>query len=299
VKKSLILFFCILIPINKLNGSDSPIDRKYLLGAAAIGMVAIPAYWYLQQYRLSADYQRRMNILIGNNKAFKAFVERYSPPLDLYNQWITQEQQIANYRTQFIKLKDFVIKGRNISRIINVARIKNYLKDKKYVMVDVPKKYIFLADNTWMIIAQEIHKTKEKISIDVEQIKELADLVNEFMFSDFEGSNIIMGEDGKLYLIDIEDKSFEPSRFLFSSDDRLCSNKIGILRQLRSYLKGAMTEPAEQWLNDYIESVKQRYRNSEQLCSTIFDRTDLDDDDIDTAAVKEYVEQLEASQSKK
>lgn len=274
-------------------------NQKYVFGAVALGMVSIPVYSYFKKLKnerrivallhdqLLADHKNRTIELIGNNQAFKKFVEKYSPPVKDLVGLIENERKIYDgYGTGSERF--FAKKGqlsRGLSRIINAERIRNYIKKRGYKYIDVPHKYIFLVGNEWYVIAEKVKTAAQWPRVSLEQIKELADVVAEMGFADFNEPNLVFTDKDKFTFWDIEDASFA-----FTSGKSFCLDKYHNLVRLGNYIgTDVLTQEALSWLEEKAKEFEEAYKQQpDLLCHKIFSRTDLDDPEIDIDGVKDY-----------
>lgn len=290
-------------------------DQKVLLGALAVGAVALPSYLYfkkqktlqtkknLEQIKLEQrnrekrkphiqniekelikalygpipatpevvdNYEQRKKEILENfflNRGgvknpeekiaeLKEFVTENSPPVKLYNKWISYEKAIYNDKYQDFET-DFWAKD-DLSRILNANLLKKYIEEKKFKYVDVPKKYIFFAGNKWKVMSQSIKNFdfKEKYTADKKQIEELLDIICKFGYWDFLGHNIVLdAESKKLFFIDTEDNAFLAAKIPDDEKRKIFSNAI---YDIKNHLAQALDETTNQLLDD---TAKNNYRN--------------------------------------
>lgn len=355
--KIVILFILMGIITININSSDSSYlpDKKYILGAAAVAALSVPAYYYYSKYRptqpeksvekketdkqcttifdrtdlddpgingdeikkyiqtkaprgahwrrffdrnleqeemkyikdkesverqgkripenktierlkeyMNMTHQERMEYwLNGAPESFKLFIQLYSPSPEVLQDWVMQEKTFYNHDASDkynASQEDFFVKNFDIFRIINARRIKNYIQQKNYMFVDVPKKYIFLTGDSWIVIAQKIKPLKDltNYKISEQAIDELSDIVTTMGFSDFGlGQNLIIGEDGKIWMIDVEKDAFNPL-----SDKGPCYNKYFNLIELKNSIDYLLDSKARELLDKKIADAYKAYRST-------------------------------------
>ncbi|HBS48016.1 TPA: hypothetical protein DEO28_02610 [Candidatus Dependentiae bacterium] len=117
--------------------------------------------------------------------------------------------------------------NRNISRVVGVNLISDYIKRKNFKHVMVPKKYLYhlpthsedLNDDNYVVFAEELQILSDGESetlfsqIDRHALKELKEIIKKFGYKDFSFDNIrITSNGGKITIIDTEQfKGFDTS----------------------------------------------------------------------------------------
>lgn len=236
------------------------------------------------------NHQKRMALAIGNDQNFQKFVEKYSPPVDVIKEWVQNEYFIYQDSQSSIKKyqpNKFLVKDCSISRIINAERLRKYIQEKKYTWIDVPKKYIFLAGNKWLVMADEI-KTKgdDCYTMPFEQFKELFDIVVTTGYRDFYNRNVeIELNDEKIYFIDTEDQAFAPSEF----DGNKLLEYIDHLEEYSIDMNTALSQEGVEWFELQKKGLIEKYTREPFTCTSIRSRKDLDDPTISTADVRKYI----------
>lgn len=284
-------------------------DKRCLFGAAALGIVAIPFYWYFNPKAraareinaLVADHQKRMKDLIRNNIEFEKFVIKYSPPCDLFRQLVVDEKKIYRNRTGYNeKSKEVFIEGYDVMSMINAERMRNYIKQKGFETVAVPRKYIFLVGDQWAVITERVNsKEFDKWRVVEQQIKELVDVVENLGYSHFDKPDLIIDTNDKFVFTNTANSVFKRD-LCFKHIDALWNYIFYTYNELNKYARSAynvrtlnpLTVEARTWLYNKIDTLK----SQNKMCNTVVDRADLDDPNIDMSAVKNRVQELKKTQ---
>lgn len=289
-------------------------DQKNLLVVAGLAAAGIGAYfWYRNTTNRAVqsqinNHQKRTLEESSKNSEFQKFVQKFSPPGDLLDVLVSNEQTI------YEKPRDFnnagyaiVAKGTDLSRIIIAHRMNNYIEKKKYTSVGVPKKYIFLAGDVWTVIAEKIDDRKDKRLVTLKQMQEAVDVVENMGYSDFDAKNLIFDKRGKIFFIDTEEESFvspigkyhfgqiEDSDLRDNDTTALCREKYMNLTYFEQYLKKSdhqQENAAQDFLVERIEKLEGQYENSKETYTKVTGRTDLDTYDVDMNALNAYIKPL-------
>lgn len=287
-------------------------DQKNLLVVAGLAATGIGVYlWYKNtanpavQSQLNNHHKRTL-AESSKNGEFQKFVQKFSPPGDLLDVLVSNEQTI------YEKPRDFntagyaiVAKGTDLSRIITTHRMNNYIEQKEYTSVGVPKKYVFLTGDVWTVIAERIDERKDKHSVTLKQMQEAVDVVENMGYSDFDAKNLIFDKRGKIFFIDTEEESFvspigkyqfgviEDSDLRDNDTAALCKEKHLNLKYFREYFNSHPQEKAAQdFLIQRIEKLEGQYENSKETYTKVTGRTDLDNHDINMNALNTYIKPL-------
>lgn len=107
-----------------------------------------------------------------------------------------------------ILTKNMCEKGNDIRRIINADRMRACIAQYKLNRLHVPYKYLVKKEDGYHVYAERIinHDPKEPLSLQV--VQQLTTLVEKTGYIDLHPGNIFFDEQGDVYLIDTEDRSF-------------------------------------------------------------------------------------------
>lgn len=282
-------------------------NQKYLLGIAGLATIGIGSYLWYKNTSIT-DHQKRTLKESSKNSEFQKFVQKFSPPSDLLDILVPNEQTI------YEKPRDFnnagyaiVAKGTDLSRIIIAHRMNNYIEQKNYTSVGVPKKYIFLTGDVWTVIAEKIDETKDKHPVTLKQMQEAVAVIENMGYSDFDAKNLIFDKRGKIFFIDTEEESFvspigkyhfgviEGTTLRDNDTKALCKEKSINLQYFDTYLNKcnySQSKDAHDFLIGRIEQLKGQYENSKETYTKVTGRTDLDTYDVDMNALNEYINPL-------
>ena len=145
-----------------------------------------------EQEQMEAQYFKRRSAYIGDNKAFQKFVDVYSPPAPLLSTLIRNEKEIYDRPLFHYRSDQIIAKGSReaVGRIILANRMRNYIQQKNFKFASAPQKYIFLAGDQWILIAQKIKRAQSPSPINLERIQELTDIATEFNFKDLHSAMV-------------------------------------------------------------------------------------------------------------
>lgn len=285
-------------------------SQRKALGAVTLGLITIPTYLYIQKKlqersksnqitRLVNDHEQRIkqfNDTIekqyggdkqnfsSDQKEFEKLVNEFSPSKTTLLKWIQDEREIYDWPSRYTqKSSDFYVKDEKVERVVNAAIIGNYIKEKKYKFVDVPKKYLFFAGDSWHVIAEKIPLLDDKdYKITIEQIKEVSDIVETMDYKDFFGINLIFGKNKKVFFIDTEDNAFDIGD---------CSNKYRNIQALKHYFRSRLSSSATEWLENRIKELAPQKDSTEQ-CGNVFSIKKLGS--INLELVENYLNKIKA-----
>jgi hypothetical protein len=241
---------------------------------------------------------------------FKKFTRKYAPPIEIEilleknKAYILRE--IAAYkriglqnhnhsiqeggRKIFVKigLGDFPdietnhakIINHSIERVINAARLRNCIEQKKLQRLMVPQKYIYKIDGMWVCVAEAVSPAPVDKPFTLEEVQEFATIAEETGYSDWHGGNVWRIDDGTIAIIDTEDRSFRWQRWEMTNTIAcICASK---------FFHNRMQPAARTWLrethnNGYLVSLVKNMSRHPLLPQT----SRFDDADIDFEAVKD------------
>jgi len=237
------------------------------------------------------DHQKRMDQFIGDDKEMKKFVEANSLPANEYKEFVKDEKKVyyrhvGVYNTpsqQYFLKGDSDVDG----RITNANRMNTYIEQKGYTTVAAPKKYIFLAGNQWITIAERIECTKSNEPLTLTQAQELTDVVTELGYSDLTfGENILQNNKGQSVTVDTERESFASPSWEYTYRDKALNGW-----NLRNYIYGRFgaTDEAKAWLDKTAGGLRAQYEHStERFVGRISDES-LDKHPVDTEVVHAHL----------
>lgn len=142
------------------------------------------------------------------------FLEQYAPPEDVIQSIDSHFELFISFTKPHIFLcngKLYYLKGQQISRLLNAIKLKDFITKNGLTSIDVAKKYIYPKNNTYLIVAQYIEEEDniDKKYITPTMMKELILLTENTRFADWKCfSNLIFAKNGKLTIVDTEDRSF-------------------------------------------------------------------------------------------
>lgn len=227
----------------------------------AINMITLYGLSESERYRLNLDELRN-------------FLHRYRCSQDI-------EEQLSNNSTShhFGPTSDgkFYLKDGNVSRLVNAIRLQRFMQDNGITGIDIPQKC--WSRRLHRVVSSAMpHMTIEKLKesgrkLTLEEVQKLVKIIEGTALNDLNYPNLCLSINGRLSLIDLEDKSF------FSS-----SIFAGVRRGLYKLSGWPMEVEAEEWLNKRYEEVEKieeakdwddRIRESLQ-CNTRYDDKDID-----------------------
>lgn len=187
------------------------------LKPVGLGVISFFAPEIKQEYQLKC-HKQRMDDYIGGNTELRSFIESYSLPTDVYEEFVKNEKEIYSqiplagatlYKNSWY-IKGYLDCG---ERILYAQRLKNYINKKGYTTITVPEKFIFLAGNKWITIAKAIKQPDTKITFSLLHAQELMNVATELGFYDSLDSyslltNIMQNDKGQSMIIDTEKRSF-------------------------------------------------------------------------------------------
>lgn len=216
----------------------------------------------------------------------KDFVQRYTPPSDILEQIIADEQEIIADTIGYNNRQDSIfIKDDNILRVLFASRMKNYIKQRKYQYVEVPRKYVVLIGEKLLVVAERIDGVPmNAATLNVEQIMQFADVVMAMGYKDIDAcinqyANIVV-YNNRFFFRDTEKVSF----CHFNENEP--QSRLDLLKNLAKSLTTygeQLTEDVRAWLEEalYLE-------NNEFASDSISTRTDLDDYALNYNEIESY-----------
>lgn len=142
------------------------------------------------------------------------FLEQYAPPEDVIQSIDSHFELFISFTKPHIFLcngKLYYLKGQQISRLLNAIKLKDFIRKNKLTHIDVAKKYIYYKNNSYLIVAKYIEEEDniDKKYITPTMMQELILLTENTRFADWKCfSNLIFAKNGKLTIVDTEDRSF-------------------------------------------------------------------------------------------
>lgn len=312
IKKALLLSLSIIHIIH--TGQEARISFTIPAVCILVATTIFGSYYVYHAYKsfitrsLLIEHLHKTNEESSKNNHFKKFVTIFSPPPALLEILVPHEKTLYENSMLFNRMRNNVLaKDTDLSRIIISQRMNNYIQQKEYLHVNVPKKYIFLTGDIWMVIAERIDSKKDPHTITLLQMQEAIDIVENLGYSDFDDINLITDSRGILFFIDTEEKSFispigkynwgiiEGSHLKDNDTEALCKEKYLNLMCFNNYLdkyKYIQEEAARQFLKNRIETLKNTYETSSVTYTKVTGRTDLDNSEIDSTALNKYIQLL-------
>lgn len=206
----------------------------------------------------------------SNVSEFEKFVHQFTPPEEIQRTIEANKKQIASILNKkegrhiaigvvlgspHDDTPNIVIKGNDISRIINAERIRTCIEKYNLNKLAVPKKYIYKCDDIRIVIAEHVEIDDTHRIFTLEEIQQLVKLTKKIGYVDWDDSNIIIDKNtNRVTFIDTEDCSFDLLDPSFSSRDRLI--------RLDNYLnfRGLIDNDTQLWLDHYLYGSPQRER---------------------------------------
>jgi len=191
------------------------------------------------------------------------FVEKYAPPL-----LTCKLIEGAKNHVKKDGVKGFRCKGKDITRVINAARLRQCIADKGLHCFRVPQKYIYPLDGELYVFAEEIEPAARTSKINAatlsfQEAKELAMIVEETGYRDLSLQNIMRDSKGIFVFIDTEDRSFSiPS----NTKENWC--QLAYLENLKAHTASIcqytdhrflLQDDAKQWLDERIAIHKKNH----------------------------------------
>jgi hypothetical protein len=164
------------------------------------------------------SYQIGESLGLDNYPEFKKFVQKFWPPqhiideIEKYKETIVTLHEVDRVRFPFGKFGDtypLFVKSKQIDRIINAYCLRKLIKKHNLTdVVGVPAKYIYNLDGEWLVFAECIDTDGTILYITEEIVERLIPLQEDACYLDLHSANIRV-KNGKVFIIDTEDRSFE------------------------------------------------------------------------------------------
>ena len=181
---------------------------KNLLRVIFIALYMISGIMYAaeqsKELDVSSDSGRMFLLEFENFYKKYALPDGIRPIFDRHFEECLESKMEACYHTPFF------IKDHKIERIINAARMHEFIKINNVQCFDVPHKYLYMSkDRKYHVIADTI-KAIPIGKMSLQEIHELVFLTTKTGYVDWHENNIVRRIfDKKLIIIDTEDRSFE------------------------------------------------------------------------------------------
>lgn len=205
------------------------------------------------------------------------FMKKYAPPSEIVmciEESIKESENLfyGKYCAGVKVLYGLYYKGPTVERVINAARLRNYIQEKKINdNFDVAIKYVYEIDGEIHVFAKKVTYSLIR-SLTSEEVKQFATLITDTGFADFGGdwcSNVVRDDDtGKIIFIDTENKTFEP----------LC-NRCYLINRFILKLGPHMKKEDRMWLKKYAKKFG-TVNDSKTSVSVIVASSLYDDKDI-------------------
>jgi hypothetical protein len=237
------------------------------------------------------------NALNSGKFELAKFVKKYTPPKTVCTLIELHAKSIVKQKNGPIEqFPGFYIKGTDLARIINAERMHTCIKRHNLNCLDVAQKYVYPINGTLYVFARtvDLGKNRNKPKITIEEARQLATLVEETGYKDLSLQNVIRNTDGKLVIIDTEDRSFLGYQYDADTDStpwcklqflaNLLRHVAGISSQSKHRL--ILEDEAKQWLENRYSLYKSKRVEMVKYTPPLPYMTHFDDPDIDFELVK-------------
>jgi len=259
---------------------------KLFITLFALGTFAGPAmkaYGSLMMHHTRAKRCANRIVLaaVSTQADFERFVKKHQPPEPIRSLIDANRADLEHkYFKRIKKIPGLMIKGYDITRVINAQRMRRCIEMFNLDQLDVAQKYFYKVGETWRIFACYVEPHSEQPLLNLIQVQQLAKLAEETGFRDWY-PNWYFDKRGKFTCIDMEDRSFVGGPL-----NRTKGTKAEFVKSLLR-LEHDMEPEALQWLQDRITTLQNSPEGTVQ-CPRLMDNTQFDEPEINIVKVKQY-----------
>lgn len=206
------------------------------------------------------------------DRDFKEFIKLFAPPLNIQETIESDKDKNFGLLEGRDESANVYAKGFGVSRLFNAERMRNCIEINNFTTLAVPKKWIYKVNGSWRVYAEYI--PSGDVTFTLEEIKELVELAEQTGFRDWahflalsKEINIHMDlnvmvdkRNGKMIIIDTEDKSFKVEGFMYPDESFPKNCKLQSAYNLYMYFNRYMQDDVKKWFQEHIDYLK----NSEE-----------------------------------
>jgi hypothetical protein len=230
--------------------------------------------------------KKSLNIEIDSQKypELDKFLKRYYCPTnvkDLYQNIYERQDSIL-----LGAYNDFTL----FERVINAARMRNYIQSKHFKHLEIPEQCLTLRDSQWTLIAKNVGHYADSLELSLSEVKELTELIEDTGFADWGGYNILQNfKNKKLAFVDTENKSFAIGSGINLGNNLFHQSKLNYLLQAVPHLNRCINTKAQTWLQNRINTLA---KSPTSFFPSLPNNPNYDDPDINFEQVKEELKQM-------